>query len=603
MSEKGVDITWENFSIERPLSKSEMRIRSKSGKSTGPIPILNPFSGAITKGTMTTILGPSGCGKTTFLNFLSNRLHFLQGLKYSGQVYINGHKRETLDYNSVAGYVMQDEVLLENLTVKETLMFSAAFKMTKHKARRRVQEVVDQLRLDACEDSFVGGFIRKGISGGEKKRVSIGVELLTDPSILFLDEPTTGLDSFNAESLIELLGELSKTGVTVIATIHQPNSYIYALFDRIMLLGGNEMIYHGGALEALEHFARIGFECPEFYNPSEYLLELITETGKKYEENIKIIKDAVDKTEISVEEKSLPELFKREKAGFFKELKLLISRSALNLIRNYTSIIFKAVANFCFLLLILAAYYQACNETTLISISDRAGIIFIILVYLSFIGINGTTALSTDKAIFIREQSSKTYSPLAFYTAKLCFDIPFDQIIMIIMAFLLYLAIGLRLDTADHIFFFVFVLYLLDLTTRGWGNLLLISLPNVEASSAATPFVVILQLLFAGLFINYDSIPNYLIWLEYMSMFKYSWSACLYNEFEGHHGDYWNECSLNASQVNSGRINMDMCYPLDFYSITISKWHNVLALSCIAIITHLMAFMFLRRTANKYRVR
>ena len=602
MSEKGVDITWEDFSIERPLSKSEKKIRIKCGSSIDPIQILNSFSGTISKGTMTTILGPSGCGKTTFLNYLSNRLHFLIGLKYTGQVYINGHKRETLDYNSVAGYVMQEEVLLENLTVKETLMFSASFKMTKHKAKRRVQEVVDQLGLDACEESFVGGFIRKGISGGEKKRVSIGVELLTDPSILFLDEPTTGLDSFNAESLIELLGELSKTGVTVIATIHQPNSYIYAKFDKIMLLGGNEMVYHGGAQEALEHFASIGFECPEFYNPSEYLLELITETGKKYHENIKIIKDAVDKKALSLEEKSLPELFKRETAGFFKELRLLIARSSLNLMRNYMSMIFKVVANLCFLLLILAAYYQACYETTLTSISDRGGIIFIILVYLSFIGINSTTTLSTDKAIFIREQASKTYSPIAFYMSKLCFDIPFDQILTIIMAFLLYLAIGLRLDTADHIFFFAFVLYLLDLTTRGWGNLLLISLPNIEAASAATPFVVILQLLFAGLFINYDSIPNYLIWLEYMSMFKYSWSACMYNELEGHHGDYWNDCNMKATDVNTKKVNMDMCYPLDFYSITIPKWQNVLALSCIAIITHLMAFMFLRTIAKKYRV-
>jgi ABC-type multidrug transport system ATPase subunit len=600
MAGKGVDIAWQNFSVVRPLSKSEKKIRSKSGLSVEPIPVINQISGVIEKGTMTTILGPSGCGKTTFLNFLSNRLHFLAGLEFSGDVFINGYHRKKLDFNSVAGYVMQEEVLLENLTVKETLNFSASFKMSKHQARKRVQDIIEQLGLKACEDSFVGGFVRKGISGGEKKRVSIGVELLTDPSVLFLDEPTTGLDSFNAESLVELLGQLSKTGVTVIATIHQPNSYIFALFDQIMLLGANEVIYHGSAENSLNHFGTLGLTCPEFYNPSEYLLELITESHENYPKNIEKLKKAIVKNDLLIEEKELPELFKREHSGFFNSLRLLVSRSSTNILRGYISILIKAVANIFFLLLILAAYYQACDDDTLVSVSDRAGIIFIILVFMSFISVNSTTTLSTDKAIFMREQSSKLYSPGAFYMSKLVFDIPFDQIILIIMGFLLYLAIGLRLDTADHIFFFVFVLYLLDLTSRGWGNFILIAMPNIEAASSATPFVVILQLLFAGLFINYENIPNYLIWLEYMSMFKYSWSACMYNELEGHDDDYWQECDGN--NTGSKKINLDMCDPLDFYSITIPKWHNILALSCIAIITHSLAFLFLNLIAKKYRV-
>jgi ABC-type multidrug transport system ATPase subunit len=596
MVEKGVDISWQDFSVVRPLSKSEKRSRIRNSESLSPIPVVNKISGCIHRGSFTTILGASGSGKTTFLNFLSNRRHYLSGLEYTGSVFINGHHRESLDFNSVAGYVMQDEVLLEHLKVRETLEFSASFKMSRRQVKGRVDEIIEQLGLKSCEESFIGGFLKKGISGGEKKRVSIGVELLTDPSILFLDEPTTGLDSFNAESLIELMRKLSGSGVTVVATIHQPNSFIYSLFDKVLLFGGNEIVYHGEAVTAMDYFQKLGFFYPEFSNPSEFLLELVTEIDDDYKENIEKIKAAVEKKELIIVKSQLPELFQRESAGFFKELQLLIKRSSLNGTRNLMSIIYKVSANVMFLLIVMAAYFDACSGDDFTSLRDRAGIIFILHIYMAFIGANSTTSLSTDKAIFIREQASKMYSPGAFYLSKLIFDIPFDQIITFCISFLLYLAVGLSLDHVPQIFFFVFIILLLDFTSRGYGNFLLIFLPNIEAASIATPFTIMIQLLFAGLFVNYDSIPNYLIWLEYSSMFKYSWSACMINELEHYDNDYWEECQNGLDE------KIELCDPLDFYNIQISKWQNVLALSCIAIITHFLAFLYLCKISKKYRV-
>lgn len=596
MAEKGVDIVWKDFSVVRPLSKSEKRVRMKHGESTDPLPVVNKITGMIKKGTFTTILGASGSGKTTFLNFLSNRKHFLTGLQYTGDVYINGIKREKLDFNSVAGYVMQDEVLLEHLKVRETLEFSASFKMSRKDVKKRVDEVITQLGLKSCENSFIGGFLKKGISGGEKKRVSIGVELLTDPAVLFLDEPTTGLDSFNAESLIELMSQLSQTGVTIIATIHQPNSFIFSLFEQVLLFGGNEIVYHGPAISSIDYFQGLGFEYPEFSNPAEFLLELVTEIDDDYKENISKMKAAVIKPELSIVESHLPELFHRESAGFFKELQLLVKRSSLNGLRNVMSIIFKSAANIMFLLIVMAAYFGACDGKDFTSVRDRAGIIFIIHIYMAFIGANSTASLSTDKAMFIREQASKMYSPAAFYLSKLIFDIPFDQIITFCISFLLYLSVGLSLEYAHQIFFFIFIIIILDFTARGYGNFLLIFLPNIEAASIATPFIIIIQLLFAGLFVNYDSIPNYLIWLEYSSMFKYSWSACMINELEHNDNDYWDECK------NGNDKFFELCDPIEFYSIKISKWHNVLALCCIAIITHVLAFLYLYKISKKYRV-
>ena len=596
MAIKGVDIAWDDFSITRQLSRSEKKVRVKKGLSTLPVTVVNKVSGVIERGSFTTILGPSGSGKTTFLNFLSNRLHFLKGLKYTGQVYINGRKRETLDYNSIAGYVMQDDVLLEQLKVRETLEFSASFKMTPEQVKTRVDEVIVQLSLKSCENSNIGGFMRKAISGGEKKRVSIGVELLTDPSILFLDEPTTGLDSYNSEVLIELLSKLAKKGVTVIATIHQPNSFIFAQFDQMILFGGGDIIYHGGAEDSINYFKNIGFEVPAFSNPSEFLLELITPGDDNYDESIQKLKDAIQRPDFQVVERELPELFHRAQAGFFKELRLLVKRSALNSTRNVVAVAIKAFANICFLLLVMAAYFGTCEGSSRTSIMDRAGVIFLILLYMAFIGANSCASLSTDKAMFIREQASKTYSPVPFYLSKLIFDIPFDQIITLIMSFLLYLSVGLSLEYSHQIFFFSFVMLILDFTARGWGNLLLISLPYIELSSMATPFLFMIQLLFAGLFINYDSIPNYLIWLEYSSMFKYSWSAIMISELEHRDDDYWNGCDVPSE------LRDEICDPLDFFSITISKWNNVIILACMSIMIHAATIGYLYIIAKKYRV-
>lgn len=165
------------------------------------------------------------------------------------------------------------------MTVRECLEFAAKLKLpgTYGEKMNRVRVLIEDLKLNKCQNTRIGGPLVKGVSGGERKRTSIGVELITDPSLIFLDEPTTGLDSFTATSVMETLGDLAKKdGRTVISTIHQPNSDIYERFDRLMLLAKGKIIYFNAADKAVDYFGNIGFQCPDLSNPADYFMTMMS---------------------------------------------------------------------------------------------------------------------------------------------------------------------------------------------------------------------------------------------------------------------------------------------------------------------------------------
>lgn len=181
-------------------------------------------------------MGASGAGKTTLLNILACKIAPIEG----GRLYANNLEYDHNSFGNFANYVMQSDRLMETLTVRETLEFAARLKLnthTKTEQRRKVEELVKRLKLEKCLDTLVGGILLKGISGGEKKRVSIAFELISDPYVLFLDEPTSGLDSLTSYIIVSELKKLARLqNKTVIMTIHQPGSETYQLFDNLIVL-------------------------------------------------------------------------------------------------------------------------------------------------------------------------------------------------------------------------------------------------------------------------------------------------------------------------------------------------------------------------------
>lgn len=236
--------------------------------------ILNQVSAYIPAGSLTAILGASGSGKTSLLNTMAQRMSGSR-LKKTGSVLYNGDAK----LSSIrSAYVMQKDVLLPTLTVRETLKYSAELRLpppvTAEEREAIVEEILLELGLKECADTRIGNNERKGCSGGEKRRTSLGVQLLANPSVLFLDEVTTGLDATSALQLMQTLKGLTQKGRTVIVTLHQPRSEIWGLFDHLILLAGGSPVYSGPTDSCLSYFEKLGCTLPPFVNPAEYLIDL-----------------------------------------------------------------------------------------------------------------------------------------------------------------------------------------------------------------------------------------------------------------------------------------------------------------------------------------
>ncbi|CAO3587711.1 unnamed protein product [Absidia cylindrospora] len=239
--------------------------------------VLSDVTGYTDPGQLLAVMGPSGAGKSTLLDILARK--HKRGVT-SGLVLVNGKLPDRKQFKRMTGYVDQDDTLMGVLTVRETLMFAAMLRLPRNMPlrykQRRVQDVMKELGIDGIADHVIGiPGQQRGISGGEKRRVSIGKALVTSPQLLFLDEPTSGLDAYNASMVMSCLKRLCRQGSrTIIVTIHQPRSNIFKLFDSLMLLASGKLVYFGPANTTSHYFSSLGYSVPSDYNIADYLIDL-----------------------------------------------------------------------------------------------------------------------------------------------------------------------------------------------------------------------------------------------------------------------------------------------------------------------------------------
>nr|OQO28977.1 hypothetical protein B0A51_03786 [Rachicladosporium sp. CCFEE 5018] len=243
--------------------------------------ILQEVTGTMPRGSMWGVMGGSGAGKSTFLNVLMGKASHTGGV-----VKINGWVKDMSKYKKLIGYVPQDDVIFPELTVRENILHSARCRLPARWRDRDIQEHVDSLiaclQLAHVQHSRVGDALNPVISGGQRKRVNIGVELAAAPMAIFLDEPTSGLDSTSAASIMRLLKAISQLGVTVIAIIHQPREQIFYGFDQLLLLSQGRSVYSGATEDVQSYFEGLGYSFPQRANPADTLIDIATGDGTQY---------------------------------------------------------------------------------------------------------------------------------------------------------------------------------------------------------------------------------------------------------------------------------------------------------------------------------
>jgi ABC-type multidrug transport system ATPase subunit len=248
--------------------------------------ILRGVSGYFPPASLVALMGPSGGGKTTFMNALLGRASYAN---VTGQVVVNGVKNGLENARNLLGFVPQnDDVVHEDLTVFQNIYYSAMTRLpaevSAHVKRQHVQEVINVLGISHIQNMVVGSAKRRGISGGQKKRVNIGVELAAMPSIIFMDEPTSGLDGSATLELAQCLAELRNSGLSIVCVIHQPRFTVFKEFTHLLLLGaGGRQVYGGRTEHVTTYLGSLGFRIPELENPADWMIDVVCGLQQRFD--------------------------------------------------------------------------------------------------------------------------------------------------------------------------------------------------------------------------------------------------------------------------------------------------------------------------------
>ncbi len=275
------NIFFHNISVRLPVPPTPWSI---CGEEVTPPPraayALQNVTGIIPPGQLTAIFGPSGCGKTTLLNVIAGRKVCDGGsILHSGQVV----DPNSNSWRERVGYCEQDDALSALLTPRETLFYAfllseGARKAGSESCQDRVDRILSVLRLNHVANRFVGNALDRGLSGGERRRLVVGIELVTLPesgAVLLVDEATSGLDSANAMRVVTALQRLAQQGHSVVCTVHQPRANLFKMFSSVMLMAQGRVVYVGNTETVLSYFGALGFQCPTFENPADFLLDVL----------------------------------------------------------------------------------------------------------------------------------------------------------------------------------------------------------------------------------------------------------------------------------------------------------------------------------------
>ncbi|CAL5035409.1 unnamed protein product [Urochloa decumbens] len=584
---RGLILTWQDISVTAVDEKGTRKV------------ILDRITGYARPGQVLALMGASGSGKTTLLDTLCGRLG--QDMNGTGDVLING-RRERLSYGTSA-YVTQDNTLMTTLTVREAIYYAAQLQlpasMPLEKKLTRADRIIREMGLGSVASSRIGGRVCKGISGGERKRVSICMELLASPRLLFLDEPTSGLDSAAAYHVMTHIARLTQTkGITVVAAVHQPSAEVFELFNCLCLLANGKMVYFGSIPEAAKFFTANGFPCPLRRNPSDHYLRII---NKEFDEekfspespsaaeaietlvsSFRSLDNFITKMQAMGTQNDILPLI-NEQAGFFTKLLVLTKRSSVNMHRDISYYWFRFVI-LSFVCLCVGTVFYNIGDPSFASIQARISLIVGITTLLTITSLGGFPSFVEDMKVFRKERLNGRYSAPVFVISNTLSSFPFLGLNCIIPGAIVYYMTGLRQGT-DHFIYFVAVLWTSTMLVEGLMMIVAAIVPDFLLGGVIGSGIQAMLFLSCGFFRLPDDLPKF-FWkypMYFISYHKYGIQGLYKNEFQG--SSFKDQ--LNTNGFFTGGDHVLKTLQVEMHH---SKWVD-LAILCAMVIIYRATFL------------
>ncbi|KAA8492638.1 ABC transporter G family member 22 [Porphyridium purpureum] len=516
--------------------------------------IVKPISGYFCNGELVALMGPSGSGKTTLLTMVAGK----KTTAYSGEFKINGNERDLNLLPRISGYCPQQEILYPSMTVREAFIFYTLLKVdcTEEEAEERAEQLLVALQLEHTAGTMIGDNRRRGISGGQKRRVHIGKALTNKPNILFLDEPTSGLSSTDSLTVGRILRHLADTEDTlIVCVIHQPRISLFELFDHLVLLSSEgKTMYNGAVSQAVEYFHHLGRPLPMGENPADFFMDVVTrgselDSAEQFGEfyTTHVAPEIEKQSEALPSGKSIPEIIglsaeeekqqgrniRYNRSSWF-QFKILAKMNLVLRLRQWPDMIRKAVMYIVIGLLFGLIFFQASQEITNKALPELQPIYILVSLWatMAFAGIFTMESLPKiieERIIYKYDRMDGIYATFPYFCAMSVIFLLENVIDVILMGIVAYWMIGYNNDMVGPFFYYLAVLGMAYWVTEGLMMILAGLSKDVEMANGITVAILGFLLVFSGMLVNSAQTVAWVAWVVWISPFWYGFEALAVN--------------------------------------------------------------------------
>ncbi|PWY97361.1 hypothetical protein BCV70DRAFT_67764 [Testicularia cyperi] len=535
--------------------------------------IIRNSSGRVEPGSMVAILGPSGAGKTSLVEILAGRdkigsiegsISRIEAADVFGQDGASSSRR-------LVGFVDQDDALPAYSTVKEALSMAAKLSLpenvTSDEKTQIVSRVLHQLGLESVANKRIGDANRRGLSGGERRRVSIGCALVARPRLLIADEPLSGLDAYSASQVTMAFRELAAGAdvgsTTVLVTVHQPSSDIFYSFDKIILMSSGAILYEGSPAESLPWCQRQGEACPIGHNVADHLLKIASlssrsshaadgasqhgsPSGEKSNDHSPSSPTSRAGGDAGGSGSLGPASSSAVAAGtawarslgngntittFMTQFGVLLKRAFLTAKRDPSGALAHNIGAAVIGLIVGGCFYQV--KLTIAGFQNRVGSMYFLFILLSFSALSAATSLAKARPLMMRERANALYGPSAWLVSYVLYDAALLRVIpAVILTVIEYWMVGLK-PSAAYFFEFLLISVLFHIAMALYNMILSALIQDLSVAILFAGVFILFNIGFGGFLLNLNELPAVFRWLQWICPMKYALEAVASHELDG----------------------------------------------------------------------